>query len=252
MADGLLWRAGMTARSIASRSISEISSERKSAPAERASLFTDLQPQERKEIVAGAVGVEYARREAIFQEGDPVRSVILLTEGSVKNMQFGRNGTEVILRLSGPGEFVGKIGPCSRERHGSRAQALRASKALVWGVAEFEALAQRFPTLRRNCSRLLCRQMDDLEERFRLISTERVSTRLSHQLIRLLGQVGHETDGVMEISLSREELAQLIGTTLFTVSRLLSEWDQLGFVSARREAVSIRNLQALRELAEGE
>jgi CRP/FNR family transcriptional regulator, nitrogen oxide reductase regulator len=72
---------------------------------------------------------------------------------------------------------------------------------------------------------------------------------LSHQLIRLLNQLGR-VNGGGEIRLSREELAQLTGTTLFTVSRLLSEWNQRGIVSTRREAVSVNNFQALAELGE--
>jgi CRP-like cAMP-binding protein len=58
--------------------------------------------------------------------------------------------------------------------------------------------------------------------------------------------------GGIEIRLSREELAQLTGTTLFTVSRLLSEWNERGIVSTRREGVSVHNFQALAELAESE
>jgi len=91
-----------------------------------------------------------------------------------------------------------------------------------------------------------------MEERYREISTEKVAGRLSHQLVRLMNQVGRKVDGAMEICLSREELAQLTGTTLFTVSRLLSDWDQRGIVSTRREAVSVHDVEALRELGENE
>jgi len=252
MAQGLPWGPGLTARSSVQPSISEVTSHRKAGQAEQYALFADIPSHDCREILAAAQEMEYTRRQTIFLEGDLARNVILLTAGSVKNVQFGRNGTEVILRLNGPGEFVGMIGPCSRARHNSRAQTLNPSKALVWDTPVFEGLAQRYPALRRNASQLLCRQMEEIEERFRLVSTERVSTRLSHQLIRLLSQIGRDVDGVMEISLSREELAQLIGTTLFTVSRLLSDWDQRGIVNARREAVSVQNLQALTAISEGE
>jgi len=80
----------------------------------------------------------------------------------------------------------------------------------------------------------------------------RVAVRLSHQLVRLLNQVGRRVNGAIEIRLSREELAQLTGTTLFTVSRLLSDWNDRGIVSTRRESVSVRNFQALARLAESE
>jgi CRP/FNR family transcriptional regulator, nitrogen oxide reductase regulator len=66
-----------------------------------------------------------------------------------------------------------------------------------------------------------------------------------------LSQVGKRINGHVEISLSRAELAQLTGTTLFTVSRLLSQWDVLGIVDARRESVMVRDLPALVELSQG-
>jgi CRP/FNR family transcriptional regulator, nitrogen oxide reductase regulator len=88
-----------------------------------------------------------------------------------------------------------------------------------------------------------------MEERFREISTQKVDLRLSNQLIRLSNQVRQHTKGAQEICLSREELAQLTGTTLFTVSRLLSQWEKLGIVSSRREAVVVCNLQALEEIS---
>jgi CRP-like cAMP-binding protein len=54
----------------------------------------------------------------------------------------------------------------------------------------------------------------------------------------------------MEVCLSREDLAQMTGTTLFTVSRLLSGWEARGMVRSRREAVAIRDVQSLREITE--
>jgi len=252
MGQGLPWGPGLSVRATIPGSVSDSASSRKASQFERFPLFSGLSAAEGNEIISAAQTAEYARRDTLYLEGDLVRTVILLTTGAVKCVQFGREGTEVILRLNGPGELVGMMASCPRARHGSRAQALSNSTALVWDAAVFDGFAQRFPALRGNAARLLCRQMEELEERFRLVSTGRVSARLSHQLIRLLDQIGRDVDGCLEISLSREELAQTIGTTLFTVSRLLSDWDQRGIVSARREAVSILNLPALVELSESE
>jgi len=96
------------------------------------------------------------------------------------------------------------------------------------------------------------RRLNELEVRFREISTEKVAPRLSSQLVRLLDQVGRQADGHVEIALSRRELAQLTGTTLFTVSRLLCSWESRGIVSARREAVLVHNVPALRDLSREE
>ena len=97
---------------------------------------------------------------------------------------------------------------------------------------------------------ILLHHLDDMHERFREISTERVASRLSSQILRMMHQVGRRVNGETAISISREELAQLTGTTLFTVSRLLADWGRQGIVAARREVVSIRNLRALVDLSE--
>jgi CRP-like cAMP-binding protein len=130
------------------------------------------------------------------------------------------------------------------------ARTTQTTTALVWDVAAFEAVSDRYPVLRRNTARLLAFRLQELEERFREISTQKVGSRLSQQLIRLSNQLRQHSQGVLEIGLSREELAQLTGTTLFTVSRLLCQWERQGIVSTRREAVVVRNLKALMEMSE--
>ncbi len=77
------------------------------------------------------------------------------------------------------------------------------------------------------------------------MATERVGPRVARQLFRLVHQMGQPVRGAIEISLSRQDLAETTGTTLFTVSRLLSEWEERGFVSPGREAVTIRDPQSL-------
>jgi hypothetical protein len=73
---------------------------------------------------------------------------------------------------------------------------------------------------------------------------------VARQLVRLLPQIGRPVNGAIEVSLSREELAQMTGTTLFTVSRLFSVWETRGLVKPRREAVTISDVQALRAIAD--
>ena len=119
---------------------------------------------------------------------------------------------------------------------------------LVWERDVFESLSKRFPSLRLNVAYILYKQLEDMEDRFREISTERVAPRLGRQIFRLVEQVGIPSNSSVEINLTREELAQLIGTSLFTVSRLLSEWDRKGIVTTRREGFSVDNLKALQEL----
>lgn len=220
--------------------------------AQRSPLLAGLSVPDCATVVAGSHERHFLRRETIFVEGDPMRQVLLLLSGCVKLTQFGQSGSEVILRLTGPGEMIGALALCSTGDHCSSAQALEPSSALTWEAGAFEAFSERFPVLRRNSVRILQERLREMDQRFREISTEKVAPRLSSQLVRLFSQVGKRVNGHLEISLSREELAQLTGTTLFTVSRLLCQWESRGIVNARRESVMVLDLPALTKLAVGD
>lgn len=215
-------------------------------------LFAGIPLADCLEIVSSAQERQFVRRQSIFIEGDPVRQVILLLAGCIKITQLGPNGHEVILRFAGVGEVVGGVGRCATCEHCSSARTAEATTALVWETSRFEAVSEQFPHLRRNIAHDLERRLIDLEARFREISTEKVAPRLSSQLVRLLKQVGKKSDGHIELALSRRDLAQLTGTTLFTVSRLLCRWESQGIVSARRETVLVHNIPALMELSQQE
>ena len=224
----------------------------RAASIQRFPLFSGIPLADCVRIVSAAQETYFSRRQTIFFQGDPIQHVILLLSGYAKVTQFGAHGQEVILRLNGPGELVGMLGLHAKGNHRSSAIAVQVATALKWDAADFDYVSERFPLLRRNTARVLEQRLHELEQRFREISTERVSPRLSSALVRLLTQVGKRVNDVVEIGLSREELAQLIGTTLFTVSRLLSQWESRGIVSARREVVLVKNVQALMDLSQSQ
>ncbi len=212
--------------------------------------FFNLTPFECREILLVAREKEFVRRHTVFLEGTPCRQVLLVLAGCIKTTQLGPSGDEVILRVCGPGELVGALGPYLGTDNWVTARTMKSTTALVWDTATFETLSDRYPELRRNTARFLALRLQEAEERFREVSTQDVPSRLSSQLIRLSNQLRPHNNGVFELSLSREELAQLTGTTLFTVSRLLCQWERQGIVTARREAVIVQNLPALTELSE--
>ena len=219
---------------------------------QRLEAFSDLSASDCMSIVTTAQEKHYHRAFTVFSEEKPADVVALLLSGCMKIIQRGSNEQDVILRLNGPGELVGGVVDAPGAKIFSTGRAVQPCSALVWQTSTFQAALDRFPILRRNVSRALEKQLDELDIRFREISTEKVASRLSSLLIRLVRQVGRSAEGAMEISLSRQELAQLTGTTLFTVSRLLCRWEELEVLSARREAVLIQDLSALQELSQQE
>ena len=217
-------------------------------------LFSDISPSDCATIVSTAREKRFLRRETIVAEGDPVQQTWLLLSGWVKITQIGWNGNEVILRMNGSGEIIGAFGllASATRTYCSTAQTTQPSTALVWDAANFESILGRFPIFHRNVTRVLQDRLQELEERFREVSTEKVGPRVSSQLLRLTKQLGRPIEGQVKISLSRAELAQLTGTTLFTVSRLLCQWQSLGIVGSHRRAVLVRDVQALMEMSQRE
>ena len=151
-----------------------------------------------------------------------------------------------------PGDVLGAAALFSGARHYTTAEVFRPCLGVVWDVAVFEPLVERFPVLWDNMVSVLGEQLRELEDRFREVATERVGSRVALQLLRLIHSIGRPVDFGIEVDLSREELAQMTGTTLFTVSRLISLWEARGAVKARREAVTVCDINSLRAISQEE
>lgn len=213
-------------------------------------LFTGLSQRECSEIFSFARARTFAPNEILFSQGQPIRNLIFLQSGSVKHTQVSENGSEVLLRMSGTGDAVNLQGEAPLCSHTCSARAMEQCGALVWEYSKLQALLTQYPLIRRNISRILAACLQELEERFREVATERVAKRLALVLLRLVKQIGKPSPGGIQVSLSREELAQMTGTTLFTISRVLSRWAEQGFVTPRREAVLVSDLQRLESVSD--
>lgn len=110
-------------------------------------------------------------------------------------------------------------------------------------------LEERYPTLRRNTVRIFADYLRRLEERFLELATEQVGSRLARMLVRLVDQSQRSEQGKGRVDFSREELAQMTGTTLFTVSRLLSKWEDRGILQSQRKSVIVLDRRGLMELS---
>jgi CRP-like cAMP-binding protein len=113
-------------------------------------------------------------------------------------------------------------------------------------------LMERFSRLALNALEMLAGRMHELQDRYRELATERVERRVARALLRLVRQSGRRVpEGVLvDFPLSRQDLAEMTGTTLYTVSRIFSGWEAGGLIEAGRERVVIRRPHALVSIAE--
>ncbi len=220
------------------------------AVASRSQLFDGVTDEHRAGIVGMARVREFTRGELIYLDGARVEEVSLLTFGFAKVTKLGSSGTVSILGLGAPGDVLGAGSLLSTGDHSTTAEPLRTCKAVVWRASVFQAIMDRHPILYRNVIRQHVEYLEELEVRFHEMATEMVGPRVARQLVRLHDRIINLTDESGEIRLSREDLAQMTGTTLFSVSRLLSEWEACGILRSRRESVTICDLKSLRDVSD--
>lgn len=211
----------------------------------RAPLFRGLPPEVHRDLAAAVAERRASRRQRLVEQGEAARDVLVLCAGRLKITQLAPNGGEVIVRLVAPGEAFGGLGLARGAAYPSSAEALERSHAFAWDRARIDTIGEHHPVLLRNVVRILSERLRETERRHTELATERVPQRLAHLLLRLVGHVGRPEAGGVLVALSREELAQMAATTLFTVSRILVQWQARGIVQARREAVVVTSADRL-------
>lgn len=216
---------------------------------QRAPLFRGLAPLTSISIACQALDRVVPRHHTLFRQGEPGRYIFLVASGRAKITRLGPDGDEVILWLKGPGDVMGGLGLAPGTTNESGAESIEPCHIVFWDAHVLKLLTDCSTMLQSNTVRSLAECLDGLQTRFYELATEKVALRLARTLVRLHECVIQGTGEAGRINLSREELAQMTGTTLFAVSRLLSEWTQLGIIDARREAVLVHDAKRLIALA---
>lgn len=214
--------------------------------------FQRLQPAE-LEVVRQAAWLRPVAQEAyFFHQGDPATTFYILVDGRAKLTEVTPEGQQILVRFVGPGEAMGIIAALSKVVYPLSAQAVENCLALAWEGEILEQLMERYPRIAIDGLRLVSRRWHELEERFRELATERVERRVAQALLRLVRQAGRKVEhGILiDLPLSRQDLAEMTGTTLYTVSRILSRWEQQNLVEAGRERVLICYPHGLVRIAE--
>ena len=218
----------------------------------KVSVFRDASDGD-LELLAGR-GIERAVEEGgfFFFQGDPAEYAYVLTSGRAKLTQSSQSGQQVNLRTISEWQIFGALGAVRPgAAYPASAQALAPSTVLALDSQFLEEMMQTRPYLSVGLMQLMTGYIQEMQSRYRELATEKVERRIANVLLRLTAQMGTKTpEGTIELTFSRQELAEMSGTTLYTVSRVLSEWERQGLVETGRERVVIRNPHGLVELAE--
>jgi CRP-like cAMP-binding protein len=214
--------------------------------------FTGLTGDEQNRILTSARSVRHPKDAEIFAQGEPAGHFFLLLSGHIRVVQTSPEGHQVVVRYISEGELFGIAVAMGRDTYPATALAAVDCVALSWPNSVWPEIQSRFPSFGASAYRTIGSRLQDTQSRVMEIVTEQVEQRIAHTILRLVQQSGRKTEAGIEIDfpITRQDIAEMTGTTLHTVSRLLSAWEEEGLVRSRRQKVTVTNPHGLMLIAE--
>lgn len=218
----------------------------------QAEIFAGLPVRGFEQVIGLASRKKREKGDILFHQGDAAEAFHLILAGRVRVSQTTPEGQQVIIRYLGPRDIAGCVAVCGGVPYPATATAVEDCWMLSWTRSRIAELAEPYPVIALNAMRIMGGRMTELQARLREMHTERVERRIAHALGRLVVQAGRRTKEGIEIDfpISRQDLAEMTGTTLHTVSRTLSAWESAGIVLGGRQRVVIAQPHALVAIAQ--
>jgi CRP-like cAMP-binding protein len=214
-------------------------------------LFAGAEAAAVDESVRVARPMRYEEGSVIFGQSDKPAHFFLLLQGRIRVSKATPRGDEVIVRYISPGQPFGIAVALGLPAYPAAATAAIESLALSWPSAFWSRMSSLCPQLAAHALETVGARLQDAHSRVVELSTQQADRRVAHALLRLVDQAGKKTeDGiVIDFPITRQDLAQMTGTTLFTVSRILSAWTGQGLIDSSRRHIVVRDPHRLVLLA---
>lgn len=214
-------------------------------------VFRGLSPEDQQRIAAMATLREYRRGDVLWSEGDPAEALTIVIRGRVKIVRHADAG-DVILELFGPGEPVGAIAVYNYMPYPASAVCLEGVSLLSIPRRDYFEMLDRNPEFARAIIREQTKLMVALMRKVEEMRGQRVDTRIAALFLTLAERMGRATPEGTEIplTLTRQEVADLVGTTVESAIRVLSRWGREGLLITGQGRFVIPSKERLREAAD--
>jgi CRP-like cAMP-binding protein len=218
----------------------------------RCALMEGLTEEECWAIVQHSKHYEIEQDRFFFHQGEDATTMYIILSGRVKLSQVTQAGEQVIVGYCGAGDGLGIIVALSEVDYPLSAEAVTHCQAICWQREQMKELMLTYPRLAINGMGMIAQRFVKLQDRYRDIATRRVEQRVARALLRLVRQFGKKVEqGVLiDMPLSRQDLAQMTGTNLYNVSRILSKWEREEWIVSQRQRVVLCKAHELVVLAE--
>jgi len=213
-------------------------------------IFNTLSPQEEKEVSRYLLSDTFRKKESIFSEGDPSDWFYIVKKGKVKITKLSQEGKEIILELISPMEFFGGIAVVRGFPYPANAVAMEDTEVLKISRKDIMSLMDRFPGVMYCMAMNIGDRIKGSHETLKSIALEKVEARIASLLVKLADKAGEKVpEGVLiNMKLTKQDLAEMVGTTVETSIRTMSKLAKAGIVSTKAGNIVIRDLTKLKSL----
>ena len=216
-------------------------------------LFERLQPVEIDDVLRTATSRRYPVGDQVFEQGQTADQFFVLLHGRLRVTQVTSEGQQVVVRMVNPGDLFGIAKALRRLDYPGTATAVAESVVLAWPMGMWSEFLDRHPSLAVSAMQTVGSRLLEAQQRLRELSTEEVERRVAHAVLRLANQSGkREENGVrIDFPISKQDIAEMTGTTLHTVSRILTAWEAAGLVEGGRQKLLVRDPHNLMLIGDG-
>jgi CRP/FNR family transcriptional regulator, nitrogen oxide reductase regulator len=212
-----------------------------------ASLLTGLPPFSRldrkqiREILDQATPKRYDEAAAVFHEGEPAGQFYLLLDGFIRVVRTTPEGEQIIALHIPPGQLFGIAPAIGRDTYPATAVCAAEVLALSWPARLWSVFANQYPGFATETFKTVGARLGEFQNRLTDLATKAVEQRVAGCLLRLVEQSGRPVEEGVEVAfpVTRANIAEMAGTTLHTVSRLLSAWEKEGIVASTRKHITV-------------
>lgn len=210
-------------------------------------LFTRIPREKRPEIFDAGQRSFIKAGTILFHEAEAARQCYFVQKGRLKLTKLHLEGKEAIVRYINPGEMTAAVAVFKKNTYPATGSAVEDATVVGWDRPTILKILSDYPSLTINLLSGALDRLEDMQKRYLELCAERVEQRIARTLLRIMRRSGRRTDtGVLiDFRLSRQDLADYTGATLYTVSRILSAWEKKGWISSGREKITVTDPHAL-------
>ena len=217
-------------------------------------MFRRVSPEDQGHLLAASTVRHYERGRHIFDEGEPSDYFTIVLSGRVKVYRTTPGGKEIILEIFGAGDPLGAVAVYEEVPFPASAVALEPTECLTIPRRAFFALLEAHPSLVRSLLLGLTHRLIDMARRMTELTGGRVEARFARLFLKLADQMGRRDPArggiFIAMPLTRQELADLTGTTIETAIRIMSRWNKDEVLHTDKDGFVIVDVEALRATAE--